>query len=135
MNKSIFLFSSTILLSLSGFCQEEPPLLFQWDISHAEHPNDYGYYSLVKFTYAGKQYTMDTLFSRVHGCDPNEEDPSMGCDFEGTNVIAAYFGADASVFCKGQIMDNGDSLSYWQHNSVEEDGGSTPIESITTFLK
>ena len=110
--------------------------LFQWNISHGEiEKPHFANYSLIKFTYHGKEYTMDTLFSRVFACDESNKDhPSGACEFE-YPIIGAYQGFDAGLFCTGQIIDHGDSLSYWQEDSVEEDGGSTPISSIITFKK
>jgi len=57
---------------------------------------------------------MDTLYSRVHGCNELDKNhPSGACILEGANELGGYFGADGGVYCRGQIIDKGDSLTYW----------------------
>lgn len=109
---------------------------FKWNISNTEKGEPYFEgLSFIKFSYQGKEYIIDTLYSHVSPCDFLE--PAIGepcSSLKKLGVLGAYYGADAGLFYYGQIMNKGDSLEY-RHwcESEEEDGLSEEI--ITTYSK
>jgi hypothetical protein len=117
----------------SGQIEEE----FNWDITNSEKGEPYfEKYSLIKFTYQGKEYTMDTLYSRVSPCDFLDTGIGEPCsNLKNPDVVGAYFGADAGLFCYGQIMDKGDSLQYRLWCEAEEDEEPNNETVVTTFKK
>jgi|TARA_B110000261_G_C13059187_1_gene347449 hypothetical protein len=110
---------------------------FNWDITNSEKGEPYfEKYSLIKFTYQGKEYTMDTLYSRVSPCDFLDTAFGEPCsNLKTPDVVGAYFGADPGLFCYGKIMDKGDSLQYLLWFQAEEDEETNSETVVTTFKK
>lgn len=123
--------------AISTNIQEDTLQQFKWNITHGENEEPYyEYYSIIKFIYASKEYTMDTLFSRVFPCEiADTADPTPCINLTDPLLLGAYFGADGGLFCDGQIIDRGDSLTYLHSCSAEEDEGLEPEEFTSTFLK
>lgn len=127
-------FSQVTIMKLdSGQIAKE----FNWDITNNEKGEPYyEKYSLIKFTYQGKEYTMDTLYSLVSPCNFLDTGIGEPCsNLKSLDVIGAYFGADAGLFCYGQVMDKGDSLQYKHWYEWEEYEEELSEEIIFTFSK
>ena len=110
---------------------------FNWKIINSEKDEPYfDNYSLIQFTYQGKEYRMDTLNSHVSPCDlvdPAIEEPCSSLKSSG--VVGAYFGANAGIFCYGQIIEKGDSLEYRHWCVAEEDEEQLSEKIVYTFKK
>ena len=110
---------------------------FNWNIINSEKDEPYfDTYSLIQFTYQGKEYKMDTLNSHVSPCDLVDlaiEGPYSSLKLSG--VVGAYFGANAGVFCYGQIIDKGDSLEYRHWCEAEEDAEKLSEKIVNTLKK
>lgn len=110
---------------------------FKWDITNIEKADPYfGSYSTIKFNYQGKKYVMDTLYSRVSPC--NFLDTTIGepcVSLKGSGVVGAYFGANAGIFCYGQVTDIGDSLQYRYWCDSEDDEEQISDVIVRTFKK
>lgn len=109
---------------------------FNWNIINSEKDEPYfDTYSLIQFTYQGKEYRMDTLNSHVSPCDLVDSAIEEPCSsLKNSGVLGAYFGANAGIFCYGQIIEKGDSLEY-RHWCVVEEDEEQLLEKIVDIFK
>jgi len=110
---------------------------FNWNIINSEKDEPYfDTYSLIQFTYQGKEYRMDTLNSHVSPCDLVDSAIEEPCSsLKNSDVLGAYFGANAGIFCYGQIIEKGDSLEYRHWCEAEEDEEQLSEKIVNTFKK